>query len=114
MELNTIIEDDVWEELWKGCHKGINSQLWKEFDWKVKIRYFNTPHMISTFVKETLVALCWRKCGKIGDHTHIFWDCPKIQEFWKCVNMRNQQDTRGRDTFRSSGMFVGSIVQKNL
>lgn len=85
LELNTIIEDDTWEELWKGCHKGINSQLWKEFDWKVKIRYFNTPHMISTFVKETSVALCWRKCGKIGDHTHIFWDCPKIQEFWKCV-----------------------------
>src|SRR4029434_304258 len=19
----------------------------------------------------------WRGCGKVGDHTHIFWDCPK-------------------------------------
>ncbi len=85
LELNTIIEDDVWDDLCEGCHKGINNQLWKEFDWKVKIRYFNTPYVISKYVKEPSVALCWRKCGKIGDHTHIFWDCPKIQEFGKNI-----------------------------
>jgi len=21
----------------------------------------------------------------VGDHTHIFWDCPKLQTFWKNV-----------------------------
>ncbi len=98
----------------EGCHKGINSQLWKEFDWKVKNLYFNTPYVISTYVKELSVVLCWRKCGKIGDHTHIFWDCQKIQEFWKNIKKRNRQDTRGRNTSRSSGVFIGSIAERNL
>jgi len=43
-------------------------------------KYFNTPHVISACVKEPSVALCWRKCGKIGEQTHIFfWYCHKIQ-----------------------------------
>lgn len=54
-----------------------------EFDWKVKMRYFNTPAVISTYVEGPSVALCWKKIGKIGDHTRIYWDCPKIQEFGK-------------------------------
>lgn len=32
LELNVIIEDSTWMHIWTGCHKGINSQLWKEFD----------------------------------------------------------------------------------
>lgn len=82
LEMNVIIEDSTWKDIWAGCHKGINSQLWKEFDWKVKIRFFNTPFIISSFVKTPNVALCWRKCGNIGDTTHIFWDCPVLRGFW--------------------------------
>ena len=26
--------------------------------------------------------LCWRNCQQIGDHTHIFWDCPVLKTFW--------------------------------
>lgn len=29
------------------------------------------PHVISAYVKESSVALCWRKCGQIGDHRHF-------------------------------------------
>lgn len=36
-ELNVIIEDD--ENICASCHKGINSQLWKEFDWKLNMRF---------------------------------------------------------------------------
>ncbi len=36
-------------------------------------------------MKTTSEELCWRKYGKTGDHTHIFWDCPIIQGFWKGV-----------------------------
>lgn len=39
LELNTIIGDDSWENICSRCHKGIGSQLWKEFDWKVKMRF---------------------------------------------------------------------------
>lgn len=26
---------------------------------------------------------CWRNCStQIGNHTHIFWSCPKLRSFW--------------------------------
>lgn len=34
LELSIVVDDNVWEDL---CP---NSQLWKEFDWKLNLRYF--------------------------------------------------------------------------
>jgi len=51
-------------------------------DWKIKIRYFNTHLIISSYMKETSLAVCQRNWGKNWDHAHIFWDCPIIHGFW--------------------------------
>lgn len=32
--------------------------------------------------------LCWRGCGQIGDHSHIFWDCQEIKTYW--TNVRDE------------------------
>lgn len=91
LESNTIIEDELWDKLCKCSHKGINSQQWKEFEWKLKMRYFHTPLAMSNFVKDPSATLCWRQCGKIGDHTHIFWDCPVISGYWKNIKEEIQK-----------------------
>lgn len=84
MELNVILEDNSWDNICASCHKGIGSQLWREFDWKVQMRFFRTP--LKTFLsKSSITENCWRNCGLVGDHTHIFWDCPRLQHFWKAV-----------------------------
>lgn len=79
LELNTIIDNDVWEDICTECHKGVGSQLWKGIglDWKVRIRFFRTPLQIRRFNNNSNNE-CWRECEMVGDHTHIFWDCPKI------------------------------------
>lgn len=41
-----------WEESHLSSHKITNSSMWKEFDWKVKVRYFRTP--------SSGVQVCWR------------------------------------------------------
>ena len=84
LELNTVIEDEVWENVCTGCHGGLQSQLWKEFDWKVKMRFFRTPVTASPY-KPNSTNMCWRNCDMIGDHTHIFWSCPKILNYWRNV-----------------------------
>ncbi|CAI9601315.1 unnamed protein product, partial [Staurois parvus] len=28
---------------------------------------------------------CWRDCREIGTLYHIWWECPKIQVFWKKI-----------------------------
>ncbi len=43
LELNTIIENEMWLNICAICHMGISSQIWKEFDWKMKIRFFRVP-----------------------------------------------------------------------
>ena len=85
LESNTVIDDEMWDKLCNTSHKGINSQQWRELDWKLKTRFFYTPLVISNFAKDSSTALCWRNCGKIGDHTHIFWDCPNIIAYWKNI-----------------------------
>ena len=85
LELNIIIEDGEWETMCIGCHKGINSNMWKEFDWKMKTRFFKTPSVVSKFADNPAAIYCWRRCGMVGDHSHIFWDCPMMLPFWKGI-----------------------------
>ena len=43
MEMNVTLDDNVWVNICSGCHKGVGSQIWREFEWKTKIRFFRTP-----------------------------------------------------------------------
>ena len=83
-ELNIGMEEDIWKEICVKCHGVIQSQLWKEFDWKVKMRFFRTPKTACPY-KENSDDKCWRNCNMIGDHTHVFWACPKIQSYWRKI-----------------------------
>lgn len=47
LELNIIIDDGEWETMCIRSRKGINSNMWKEFDWKMKTRFFKTPSVVS-------------------------------------------------------------------
>lgn len=84
MEMNVIIDDDSWEDGCERGHKITNSPSWKEFNWKIKMRYFRTPLIVSKY-NGALTNLCWRDCKQIGDHTHIFGACPKLKSFWEGI-----------------------------
>ncbi len=60
-------------------------KLWKSGS--VEGGFFRTPLVISKFVNSPEAEKCWRGCGKVGDHTHIFWECPKIFTFWQGVKV---------------------------
>uniref|UniRef100_A0A670J5F8 Reverse transcriptase zinc-binding domain-containing protein n=1 Tax=Podarcis muralis TaxID=64176 RepID=A0A670J5F8_PODMU len=30
---------------------------------------------------------CWRKCGVMGTYSHMWWDCPLVNEFWKQIGI---------------------------
>lgn len=83
LEMNVIINDDEWEQTMLEGHKITNSPTLREFEWKTKIRFFRTPFITSKFGKSS--NQCWRSCGGVGDHTHIFWDCPRLAGYWKDI-----------------------------
>ena len=72
-----------WEQMCKNIHETTNSNYWKEFAWKIIIRYFRTP-LIQSKYKCNLTSSCWRKCGEqIAHHSHIFWSCKVLGSFWE-------------------------------
>lgn len=36
-------------------------------------------------INPSISNLCWRGCGKVGSFVHCWWECPKVQQFWKEV-----------------------------
>lgn len=84
LEANITIEDEDWIQACENVHKITKSPVWKEFNWKVMMRFFRTPSVTSNF-SDTNSNLCWRNCNLIGDHTHTFWDCPFLNSYWNGI-----------------------------
>lgn len=79
-ERTVEISKENWAESFNEGGNDIKSQVWREFDWKFKSRYFIVPQHVAKF--GSMSDECWRGCGQVGDYTHIFWDCPKLSEYW--------------------------------
>lgn len=82
--MNVTINDETTEHVCEEGHGITRSPMWKQFSWKLKTRYFRTPFLVAKLDKSK-PNLCWRNCKKIGDHTHIFWDCPKLKPYWEGI-----------------------------
>lgn len=77
MELNVDISEDTWDEICTGAHLVTNSNSWREFKWKVIMRFFWTTIIVAK-MGPAYSNTCWRNCGmQIGNHTHIFWTLDK-------------------------------------
>lgn len=76
------------------------------------MRYFNTPAVITKYSNTS--ELCWRGCGLVGDYTHIFWDCPKIVEFWKSVQKEISQILGVSLTWDPSICILGLIPETDM
>ncbi len=78
--MNIIITDEMLEKTCLYGHTLTNSPT---FEWKTRMRIFKTPFKLARYSKTS--QLCRRNCGKVGDHTHIFWDCSKLYKYWKDI-----------------------------
>ena len=109
--MNTIISDEEWEHSCREGHKVTNSPTWREFEWKVKMRFFRTPLVASKF-RDTLDQ-CWRGCGWVGGHTHMFWDCPKLSGYWHNIQNEIKKCLKIEVPLEPSYFLIG-ILPENL
>ena len=75
------------------------------------MRYFYTPFITSKYSKTT--DLCWRECGAVGDYTHIFWNCPKIQDFWKNIQ-KEIKLIMGIEFPQGPALYILGIIPDNM
>ncbi|KAF7641838.1 hypothetical protein LDENG_00270620 [Lucifuga dentata] len=107
--VNTIVEDEEWEVSWKAWHRCLHSPSWREFAWKLKMRYFKTPLEIVKYEKYN--KICWRGCGLVEDFAHVFWDCLKLQDFWNKVSREIKTVLEKNISFKPCNMILGSFPQ---
>lgn len=84
-EINETVPLETWEEACGEVHLVTNSNVWREFKWKIITRFFQTPQIIAKW-NPSYSDKCWRNCGQhVGNHTHILWSCPKLRIYWKDI-----------------------------
>jgi len=87
-ELDMNISEEDWLHIRNTQQSTTSSRIWREFCWKNVIRFFITPKIKSTFLSVTVPQPCWRQCGAVNvNHSHVFWLCPVITQFWEDVHM---------------------------
>lgn len=84
-ELHINITEEEWIDVCTNTWKTTNSLVWREFSWKVQIRYFKTPIVQSKYNNE-ITASCWRNCEENNaNYTHILYSCSVLKQFWSKV-----------------------------
>lgn len=82
-EAGIVLSKETWNKIWNFQWTSSNSIDWREHCWKNIIRFFKTPWQEKY---KDANRLCWRQCDSAAaDHFHIFWDCPKLNLFWRDI-----------------------------
>lgn len=83
-DCQTCIHPETWSSIWKSPLVTSKSQFVRLQQLKLVTRWYITPVKSSFYVKGSTTQ-CWKGCGGTGTFFHCWWDCPKIQEFWKLI-----------------------------
>ena len=106
-ESNKCIPGEVWTKYCEFQWRISNSPLWRTFGWKTLCRYFITPAQSSHY---SGTSSCWRNCGsQDANHSHVFWDCPKVHSFWRKIHLELEIIFGIKITFIWDELFFGLI-----
>lgn len=73
-----------------NSHRTTYSDFWKEYAWKIQIRYFITP-ILQEKMYQSGKSHVW-ECGEVkAHHSHIFYLCSKLKQFWS-INIGIMKD----------------------
>uniref|UniRef100_A0A8C5MRY5 Reverse transcriptase domain-containing protein n=1 Tax=Leptobrachium leishanense TaxID=445787 RepID=A0A8C5MRY5_9ANUR len=80
-DLQESLTGDEWEEIWEATAKSSICVTHQEQSFKMLFRWYTTPVLLCRMGRTTS-DLCWRNCGLQGTFIHLWWDCPRVKEYW--------------------------------
>ncbi|CAI9592301.1 unnamed protein product [Staurois parvus] len=82
-DMGVGFDEDRQRKMFRLIHDNVSMRE-VEVNYKCVTRWHITPSVEHKMNGENS-NMCWRGCGEIGTVFHIWWECPKIQAFWKII-----------------------------
>lgn len=84
-ELGKMGISPQWDSVWQNIFSSSKNLAHQLIHYKLVHRYYATPlrRFQMKLVGDPICRIC--SLGKIGTFLHVFWECPKIANFWKYV-----------------------------
>lgn len=106
--MSISITDEMWEKTWLDGHKLTSSPTQREFEWKTRMRLVSRQQD-----KATPQNYAGDNAGQIGDHTHVFWDCHTLYQYWRNIQADIKQIT-GVDLPLEPPFFISEETREGI
>ena len=83
-ELGVVITEEMWEDIWDNARKITVCNRTRAMQLKILQRAHVAPNRLSKYRKD-VSPFCLKCKTGVGDLTHCFWSCAKIQNYWRDV-----------------------------
>lgn len=83
LQIHLTTED--WNTIHEYAHKGSLNVAIQENCYKVITRWYRTLSRLHKFSSE-IPDTCWLCVKERGTMLHVWWDCEKLQPFWKEIH----------------------------
>lgn len=89
-DLGSTISDKKKDKILHLAHISSIASTMAESNYKLLTRWHHTPAKLHR-IFQVNSPLCWRNCGEIATHAHIWWSCPILRPIWsKVVDLIHQ------------------------
>lgn len=83
-ELGASVDSEKVKRILEATHGTPVDSKTRESNYKCLTRWYMTPVRVSAFSPDKSPN-CWRGCATPGSMSHLWWECPKIKNFWQEV-----------------------------
>lgn len=83
-ELGVEITEEMWDDIWDNARKITVCNRTRAMQFKILHRAHVAPNRLSKYRKD-VSPFCLKCKTGIGDLTHCYWSCVKIQKYWNDI-----------------------------
>uniref|UniRef100_A0A803TA48 Reverse transcriptase zinc-binding domain-containing protein n=1 Tax=Anolis carolinensis TaxID=28377 RepID=A0A803TA48_ANOCA len=81
----------------------------KETQRKIISKWYRTPLQVAHITGNTSNK-CWHNCGEIGTFSHMWWDCRKIQNFYRKIR-KIMEEIIGKELIWDKARYMSLTVK---
>ena len=105
-ELGVEITEEMWDDIWDNARKITVCNRTRAMQLKILHRAHIAPNRLSKYKKD-VSPVCPKCKTEIGDLTHCYWSCVKIQKYWSDILLEMQKILRKKLELHPVSLLLG-------